>query len=177
MINIFNSLVADITFTGDLAKQYGMNENLAETAGLLHDIGGIYSNDKRIEVSKSFGLEILPEEEKLPLILHQKISVVLAQKIFDIHSDEVLNAIGCHSTLKAAASRLDMLLFVADKMEWDQDGLPPYINDLEKAADISIELAAFTFLKYQWYNRSSLKVIHPWLIEAYEDLKTRNDLK
>lgn len=61
-----------------LARRYGADENLAEAAGLLHDIGGVYPNDKRIEVCNMLDLDILPEEEELPLILHQKISAVMA---------------------------------------------------------------------------------------------------
>jgi predicted HD superfamily hydrolase involved in NAD metabolism len=153
-----------------LAKQYGVDENLAEVAGLLHDIGGVYPNDKRIEIANILKLDVLPEEEALPLILHQKIATVMAQHIFDIQSGEILSAIGCHTTLKVGASILDKIIFVADKIEWDQDGLPPYIDEIEGAVNISLELAAFTYLKYL-YNSSKLKVVHPWLAEADKELK------
>lgn len=153
-----------------LARRYGADENLAEAAGLLHDIGGIYPNDKRVEVCNILKLNVLPEEEKLPLILHQKISAVMAQQIFNIQSSEILSAIECHTTLKAGASAMDKILFVADKIEWDQDGPPPYADDIEKAVNISLELAAFTYLKYLWNNSSKLKVVHPWMKEAYEEL-------
>lgn len=116
-------------------------------------------------------INILPEEEELPLILHQKISVVLAQQIFNIQSGEVLSAIGCHTTLKAGASKMDKILFVAGKIEWDQDGLPPYINEIEEVINVSLELAAFTYLKYLWDDNSKLKVIHTWLTDAYKELK------
>lgn len=202
---IFNYLVEDLTFTSDLikdsnnflvkhnrfriaehslrvaqkakmlARQYGADENIAEVAGLLHDIGGVYPNDKRVEVSNMLKLNILPEEEELPLILHQKLSVVMAQQIFNIQSREILSAISCHTTLKAGASAMDKILFVADKIEWDQDGLPPYINEIEKAINISLELASFTYLKYLLNNSSKLKVIHPWLAEAYKELKKELD--
>lgn len=160
-----------------LAKQYGADENLAEAAGLLHDIGGVYPNDKRIEVCNKLDLNILPEEEELPLILHQKISAVMAQHIFNIESREILSAIGCHTTLKAGASAMDKILFIADKIEWDQDGLPPYADDIQSAVNISLELAAFTYLKYLWNNSSKLKVVHPWMKEAYEELSRQLNRK
>jgi predicted HD superfamily hydrolase involved in NAD metabolism len=199
--DIFNCLIEDLIFTADLVKdsnnflvkhkkfriaehslrvaqkakmlagQYGADESLAEVAGLLHDIGGVYANDKRVEVSNMLKINILPEEEELPLILHQKISVVMAQQVFNIQSDEVLSAIGCHTTLKTGASKMDKILFVADKIEWDQDGLPPYINEIQEAINISLELAAFTYLKYLLDDNSKLKVIHPWLTDAYKELK------
>lgn len=155
-----------------LAKQYGVDERLAEKAGLLHDIGGVYPNDKRVEISKILKLDVLPEEEALPLILHQKISTAMAKQIFSIQAPEILSAIGCHTTLKAGASTLDNILFVADKIEWDQDGLPPYIEEIERAVNVSLDLAAFTYLHYL-YDNSKLKVVHPWLAEAYKELKVK----
>ncbi|WP_291578324.1 bis(5'-nucleosyl)-tetraphosphatase (symmetrical) YqeK [Clostridium sp. UBA6640] len=154
-----------------LAKQFGVDENLAEIAGLLHDISGVYPNEEKLELCKKLNIEILLEEEKFPMILHQKISRVMAAEIFNISNKEILEAISCHTTLKSNASPLDMVLFIADKIEWDQKGLPPYIDEVEKALNTSLELSAFKFIKYQMDNKENLKVIHPWLLEAYLDLE------
>lgn len=37
------------------------------------------------------------------------------------------------SFLKAKPSKIDMIIFVADKIEWDQEGQPPYLKELEEA--------------------------------------------
>jgi predicted HD superfamily hydrolase involved in NAD metabolism len=200
MIEVFNSLINDFNFTGNLqkdtynflikhnrytiaehsirvarkskvlAKKFGANESMAEMAGLLHDIGGVYPNEIRIEIANRLGIEVLEEEEQLPLILHQRISKVMAKEIFNINDFEILNAIECHSTLRASASLMDMILFVADKVEWDQNDLPPYIDRVEKALNESIELAAFEYIRFLFESKESLKVVHPWLKEAYLDL-------
>lgn len=146
-----------------LAKIYEIDEEAAETSAFLHDIGGIYLNEERYKISKALGIEVVPEEEVLPLILHQKISAVMARELFNINDERILSAISCHTTLKANASKLDMLIFLADKIEWDQKGTPPYLEEIEKALPISLELAAFRFIKYQLSNKNNLKVIHPWL--------------
>lgn len=154
----------------DIAKKFGVDEISAKIAGFLHDISGVIPNERKIEVAKLLNIEILPEEERFPLILHQKLSAVMSQEVFGIDNISVLSAIECHTTLKANASMLDMVLFVADKMEWDQNGTPPYIKEVEEGLNISLEQAAFSYLKYQWDNRDKLIVIHPWLEEAYRDL-------
>lgn len=203
MNDIFKEIIRDVNLTGDikkdsynllmkhnkviianhslrvaekakfLAKQFGVNENLAEIAGLLHDISGVYPMDERVELCRKLNIEVLLEEEKCPMILHQKISKVMAKEIFNIDNKEVLDAISCHTTLKSNASKLDMVLFIADKIEWDQKGLPPYIDEVEKAINTSLELSAFKFIKYQMDNKENLKVMHPWLLEAYLDLEKR----
>lgn len=150
-----------------IAKNYGVNSELAEAAGYLHDIGGIFPNDRRVEIASALGIEILPEEKELPLILHQRISKVLARDIFQISNMEILNAVECHTTLKSKPSKLDMVLFIADKIKWDQNGSPPYLRDLESALDISLESAAFCYIDYLFKNKEKLMVLHPWLLDAY----------
>lgn len=157
----------------DIASKYEADEKSAETAGLLHDIGGIYPYDQRIEISNMLKINVLPEEEELPLILHQKISAAMAKEIFNINNNEVLSAINCHTTLKKDATKMDMILFIADKIEWDQDGIPPYLDSVENALENSLEAAAFTYIDYLLNSPVKLKVLHPWLAEAYSDLKTK----
>jgi HD superfamily phosphohydrolase YqeK len=33
---------------------------------------------------------------------------------------DILDSISCHTTLKANPAKLDMLLFISDKIKWDQ---------------------------------------------------------
>ncbi|NDI34094.1 bis(5'-nucleosyl)-tetraphosphatase (symmetrical) YqeK [Chengkuizengella sediminis] len=154
-----------------LALQFNVNPEAAEIAGLLHDISGIFPNHERIEVAKQLSIDILPEEEKFPLIIHQKISRVMAKEIFKINDPFILDAIGCHTTLCANSTSLDKVLFVADKIEWDQTGKPPYIHQLLTQMEKSLEHAAFSYIKFLWDQRDSLKVVHPWLADAYFELK------
>ncbi|RRJ61707.1 HD domain-containing protein [Paenibacillus oralis] len=154
-----------------VALLFDANPDDAEMAGWLHDISAVFPNNKRIEVSRQLGIEILPEEEALPMIIHQKISKVMARDIFQITNIEILNAVGCHTTLRAGATVLDQVLFVADKIAWDQEGEPPYLEELNHGLEISLTHGALSYINYLWERRESLKVIHPWLKEAYEELK------
>lgn len=156
-----------------LAKLFGGDERKAEVAGILHDIGGIYAFSERLEVSRKLGLDILKEEEELPLILHQKISKVMAREIWNIEDEEILSAISCHTTLKKNPCKLDLILFVADKIKWDQIGEPPYLHRVQEGLEISLEKAAYEYIAHLMENKDKLKVIHPWLRDAYEYLSQR----
>ncbi|MTI49856.1 MAG: HD domain-containing protein [Firmicutes bacterium] len=156
-----------------LARRFGEREEIAAVAGYLHDISAVIPNEHKLEIAKELELEILPEEEEFPMILHQKISRVIARDIWKITNQEILSAIECHTTLKKNSSSLDMILFISDKLQWDQDGEPPYIKELKKGLDISLEQASFNFIKHLLDNKSELKVIHPWLLDAYNDLKIK----
>ncbi len=135
---------------GQLAARFGLDVTAATQAGWLHDVSAVIPNAERIAAAQAFGLEILPEERRLPMILHQKLSAVLASDIFGIHDPAVLSAIACHTTLKARASELDMLVFVADKIAWDQSGTPPYLEELNIALGKSLPAAALVYLEYMW---------------------------
>ncbi|MFK4375447.1 putative HD superfamily hydrolase involved in NAD metabolism [Bacillus sp. RC218] len=154
-----------------IAEIFYEDEEKAAIAGYLHDISEIFPNEERIAVAEKFGIEILQEERKFPMIIHQKLSRVIAKEIFKIEDEEVLNAICCHTTLRKHATKMDLVLFVADKLEWDQIGTPPYLINVKKALGNSLEHAAFVYISYLWERKDTLKVIHPWLEEAYWYLK------
>lgn len=154
-----------------LAERFGASTEAAEIAGLLHDISAVILNEERIAAAHAFGIEVLPEEAAFPMIIHQKLSVVLARDIFGVTAPEPLSAIGCHTTLKANASLLDKVVFVADKIKWDQAGEPPYLADLQQALDRSLDHAAFCYLDYLWQRRATLRVVHPWLVAAHWQLQ------
>jgi predicted HD superfamily hydrolase involved in NAD metabolism len=154
-----------------LAQRFAADPDEAEQAGWLHDISAVIPVDRRLEAARMLELEILPEEAAFPLILHQKLSVVIARREFNVTSPAVLSAIGCHTTLKAGASRLDLALFVADKLEWDNPAAEmPYRGVLLAGLGRSLEEGALAYLDFLWQQRDSLPCIHPWMSAAYHEL-------
>jgi HD superfamily phosphohydrolase YqeK len=155
------------SLAGEITARFGGNVCAGEQAGWLHDISAVIPPDERLETARQFGLEILPEEAEFPLLLHQKLSAVLARELFGVASKEILEAIGCHTTLKADASDLSKALFVADKLCWDQSGIPPYYLEMATALIDSLDRAAACYLDYVWKTRGQTTgVLHPWLLEA-----------
>lgn len=151
----------------NLAKKFNADCQKAETAGWLHDISAIIPNEHRIDVAREMSIEVLDEEEFFPLIIHQKLSAEIASCVFKIKDDEIISAIGCHTTLKKDATDIDKIVFIADKIQWDQSGKPPYLDGLLKQLNISLDHGVFHFLDYLWQQRDSLKVVHPWLKDAH----------
>ena len=153
-----------------LAHQFGVSEARAKTAGWLHDVSTVIPDEKRIQVALDYGVDVVPEERKLPMIVHQKLSALLARDFFGITEAGVLSAISCHTTLKKDASPLDKIVFVADKVAWDQEEQPPYLVELLSALEHSLDEAAFVYLDYLWQRRKTLPVLHPWVKEAHQQL-------
>lgn len=155
----------------DLAPRFEIDLRLAQVAGWLHDCSAAIPTPARLATALDWGLDVLPEEAANPLILHQKLSVVIAQEIFAVRYPAVLSAVGCHTTLKAGASPLDMLVFVADKLAWDQPGAPPYLPALQHALERSLPAAALVYINHLVERRAALSgPLHPWLLQAQADL-------
>ena len=150
-----------------IAVRVGADADGAERAGWFHDVSIVLPTAERVAAARTLGVDVLPAEAAFPMILHQKLSVVLARDIFGERDGAVLSAVACHTTLKADASVLDTVLFVADKIAWDQPGIPPYQDALLTALETSLDAAAFAYLRHLWERRLALGVIHPWFVDAY----------
>ena len=157
---------------GELALRFGADAAAARCGGYLHDISVIIPNEERIALAQSLGIDVLPEEARFPMIIHQKLSAFIAEAHFGISDAAILSAIGCHTTLKRDASRLDKIVFIADKIAWDQAGSPPYLADLQQRLDHSLDAGVHVYLDYLWQMRDQLRVLHPWLAEAYAQSET-----
>jgi predicted HD superfamily hydrolase involved in NAD metabolism len=152
----------------ELASIFNENQDKIKIAAYLHDISAVIPDEFKIEYSINNNIDIIDEEKQVPMIIHQKISRNIAEKIFRINDMEILNAIECHTTLKSNPSKLDMILFISDKIKWDQQGIPPYFDIIENGLKISLNYGVKIFIKYLIDNKHQLKIIHPLLIEAYE---------
>ncbi|WP_033597740.1 bis(5'-nucleosyl)-tetraphosphatase (symmetrical) YqeK [Enterococcus faecalis] len=151
-----------------LGEKYLTSPEKVSIAGYLHDISAVYPNNQRISVAQKYGIELNETEMAFPMIIHQKISKSIAKMDFGIEDNEILSAIECHTTLKKNYSDIDLVLFVADKIKWDQEGKPPYLDGLLQALNCSLENAAYFYIDY--ILKYDIKVVHPWLWDAYNQL-------
>lgn len=154
----------------DLALKFGSDPAKAETAGHLHDISAVIPNSGRLEFARHQKVNVLAAEVQCPMIIHQKLSAVIARDIFHVTDHGILSAIGCHTTLKGNATRLDKVVFLADKIAWDQAGNPPYLGKVITALEVSLDAAVLEYLNYLWERRDQLQVIHPWFVAARDEL-------
>lgn len=155
-----------------LAHKYVIDYEQAKNAALLHDISNLISQDKYIAIAEACDLEIFPAEREFPVLLHQRISRIVAVETFNILDKEVLNAINCHTTLRKSAPPLDKLLFLADKLSWDDKDTPAYMPLVRKASEVSLDNGIKCYFENLMLDKSSLKAPHPWLLEAWEEIKS-----
>lgn len=156
---------------GEVGDAVKVSQQDAETAGWLHDVSAVIPVPARLPTAEAMGMEIVPAERKAPMLLHQRLSAVMARDIFGVTDDTVLNAIRCHTTLRAGATALDKVVFLADKISWDQEGEPPYLATLKaELAEDGLDAGVRVYLRFLWDRRDGMAAIHPWFEAAYKDL-------
>ncbi len=158
-----------------ISKTYDLDHDKCVIAGLLHDISAVIRPEDMLKYAYENRLEVCEAERKYPFLLHQRLSKICAVEYFNISDEEILSAIECHTTLKKCPSKYEMSLFIADKLAWDREGLPPFYEEVNAALDISLEAACYKYMEYMVENDMILCPHDNW-IEAYEQLKNMGEI-
>ena len=153
-----------------LAERHSLDSEKVKIAALLHDVSAIMSPQEMYDIAISRNMYVDPAEEKYHFLLHQRISRIIAEERFGIIDEDILSAIECHTTLKKNAGMYDKAVFIADKISWDQEGHPPYYEELKSLAAESLDEACYFYINYQFEN-NMLLMPHLWITEAYDELK------
>jgi len=156
-----------------IAHSYQLDKEKIELACYLHDISVLVPRSDYVELCEANSIEVLAVERELPLLLHQKVSRLIAEEVFSITDGEILSAIEFHTTLKGNPSKLDMAVFIADKLAWDQEGIPPFFNVVSEALETSLEKACFTYIDY-CLKAEMILMPHPLLLAAKDDLQHKS---
>lgn len=145
-----------------LAERFGLDAAQCRAAGILHDISAVMPSAEMLRYARETGLPLDPAEVNHPFLLHQRMSALAARAHFGVTEDAVLDAIACHTTLRAQATDVDMALFLADKIAWDQPGEPPFLAAVNAALQVSLRRACRVYIDFVMENGM--------ILQPHEDL-------
>ena len=100
-----------------LAMCYDVDINKAQTAGLLHDCAKCMSNEKKLSICEKHHIPVNEVERKNLFLLHAKVGRYVAMKQFNIHDQDIINAILNHTTGRPGMSQLEKIIYIADYIE------------------------------------------------------------
>ena len=100
----------------ELAKQFGLNEDKAYLAGLLHDCAKCFPNEELLDIIDKH-LDVEECEMLNYKTLHAPVSAYIAETEFGITDTEILSAIRWHTLGKLDMSDFEKIVFIADKIE------------------------------------------------------------
>lgn len=99
-----------------LAKKYGVDEQKAYIAGLLHDCAKCFSTEKLLKIINDH-LEIEEAEKENYKTLHAPVSSYIAKTDFGVNDEEILSSIRWHTIGNPKMSVFEKIIFLADKIE------------------------------------------------------------
>ena len=104
-----------------LADVYDADKEKVEVAALLHDICKENTDEENLRLIGQSDIIQASFEGKPSYLLHGPAAVAFAEKMLNIHDEEILSAIAWHSTAKENMSVMDKILYIADKTSRDRD--------------------------------------------------------
>jgi predicted HD superfamily hydrolase involved in NAD metabolism len=102
-----------------LARFWGVSEEKASVASLLHDIARDEPKSSLLELVKDTDDPLAREmaETSAPVVLHAPVGALIARRDFGVDDPEILRAIALHTTGAPHMDRLAMIVFLADYCE------------------------------------------------------------
>jgi predicted HD superfamily hydrolase involved in NAD metabolism len=149
----------------------------AAIAGLLHDTAKLLSPSELYGYCDEHGLEVHEIDRQTPQTLHPFVGADMVRRLLHIEDAEVLDAIRYHTTGRAGMSRVEQIVYIADKIEGNTRN-PLYVQKVTanlnfrdvRSLDATMRFildSTITFL----IDKS--QIIHPRTIEARNDVLAR----
>ena len=154
-----------------LAEMHGLDVEKCLKAALLHDISAVIKPDDMLKYAVEHALELCEAEQRYPFLLHQRMSEIVAREHFGITDQEILSPISCHTTLHINPDKYDMALFIADKLAWDQEGVPPFYDEVDSRLG-ELPQACLAYMNYM-QDSGKLLCPHTNWIAAYTEFTWR----
>ncbi|MBR3397769.1 MAG: bis(5'-nucleosyl)-tetraphosphatase (symmetrical) YqeK [Lachnospiraceae bacterium] len=104
-----------------IAMAHGYDVQKARLAGMLHDCAKSVPKEKRIPMCEEYGIEVSECEKENTGLLHSKLGVMIADRIYGISDEEILGSIRWHTTGRPEMSILEQIIYIADYIEPNRD--------------------------------------------------------
>ncbi len=149
----------------------------AALAGLLHDAAKLLTPPELSAKAEQYGVTLSEEDRRNPQVLHAKVAPAYVQEALGIDDPEVLNAIAAHTTGHGAMSPLELIVYVADKIEprtRDPHWVGQVMAGLTIQSQADLEEATLRLLESSLRHLlDRRKAIHPDTLNTWNTLLSR----
>ena len=151
-----------------LAKKYGEDIDKAELAGILHDSVKYAEKEWLREkiISEKMDHNLLEYHHEL---WHAPVGSYVAEHEFQIHDEDILNAIKYHTTGRAGMSPLEKIIYISDMIEPSRNY--PGVELLREKAEIDLEEAMISCMVHSMtFLIDKKQPVFPDSFHCYNDL-------
>ena len=155
-----------------LARRYGVDEDRAALAALLHDSAKELSKDEMRAIMRAHPEYAEGGEARPTPVWHGICAAILARTEWGVEDEAILSAIACHTAGKPGMSKLDKILYLADMSSAERDW--PGVNKLRKLERKDLDAAMLMALKQtNDFVLSQGKPLDPMSKAAYDDIQAQ----
>ena len=115
-----------------LAQRFGVDEEQAQVAGLLHDCAREFRNEDLIAEAEKRLIMVGNIERQMPLLLHAYVGSRLVTEKYGVSDHAIEQAIWRHTVGGAKMTKLDKIIWFADMIEPNRDY--PGVEELRSLA-------------------------------------------
>ena len=159
--------------SAELAGRFGVDEERARIAGLLHDCAREFPNEALPLEAERRGIPIGTTEHAMPLLLHAYIGARLAGELYGVDDDGICQAIWRHTVGGAGMTKLDKIVYYADMIEPGRD-YPEvaHLRRLAKEASLDDMLLSGLSASIQFVVQKG-HLVHPDTVTARNEILLR----
>ena len=160
-----------------LARRFGVDEEQAYTAGLLHDCAREYRNEDMLQEAVKRGIPFGAIEQAMPLLLHAYIGARRIGELYGVHDEAIAQAIWRHTVGGPGMTRLDKIIWFADMIEPHRDY--PEVEELRRLAREATldEMVLEGLNQFIIFVAHKGHLIHPDTVLARNEILLRQRLK
>lgn len=152
-----------------LARRYGVQEEKAALAALLHDAAKEISKEEMKALMAQYPQYAEGGESRPVPVWHGVCAAILARTEWGVTDEAVLSAIACHTAGKPGMTKLDKVVYLADMTSKERDW--PGVNKLRKLEMKDLDAAMLAALKQtNDFVLSQGKPLDPMSKAAYDDI-------
>lgn len=154
-----------------LAEIHRVDREAVKLAALGHDLLRAHSDERLLHIAEEQGYRITDADRMEPILLHGPLAVPILREQYGVLDAGVLGAVAYHTTGHPGMTRLQKLLFVADKIEPGKRDRHHIIDRIADLAERDLDAATLAYLDYHVaYALESGWPLHPNTVAARNEL-------
>ncbi len=131
-----------------LAEIHGVDRQAMTIAVLAHDLLRAHSDERLLTIAREQGYALDPADRLAPILLHGPLAVPILQERYGIMDGDVLGAVAYHTTANEGMTRLQKVLFIADKIEPEKRARAAEVQRVAELAETDLDAALLAYLEY-----------------------------
>jgi predicted HD superfamily hydrolase involved in NAD metabolism len=129
-----------------LAPLHGVDADRARLAALGHDLVRHKKGQELLDLAAAYSLQPDAVERAAPILVHGPVAAAILARDYGVEDAELLASIDCHTTARPGMTKLEQVLFVADKVEPHKLAKEPALAEVKRLAEDDLDAAVLRYL-------------------------------